>query len=180
MKTLILVTTLVLGLGYASLALADVPYPDNQPARDASDTLTDVKLGEMLDAMGMDPQKGTYKSGANYFDVKLNTRDYELNVRLGLSPNKRCIWLMSNLGKLPADVPAERLKALLQAVNSKTGKMQFRLVGDLLKADQPLDNVKVTASRLRRELDDFADTLQKTGPLWDASKWESNVKPNSK
>ncbi len=133
--------------------------------------ITDVRLGELLDGLGLAPRKGTYNSGALYYDVTVTSKDYDFNIRVGLSPNKRSVWLMSYLSDIPANAPAERFRGLLEAVNSKTGKMQFRLVGSQLKADQPMDNVAVTSVRLRKELNDMAESLQDTHALWDVSKW---------
>jgi hypothetical protein len=169
---------LALALGFGGVVMAD-PMPEKDKEKEApakvtpGGAITEVQLGEMLEGLGLDIKKGTYKSGALYFDVKLPTGTYDFEVRIALSPNKRTIWLMSYLEDMPANVPAERLKALLEAINSKTGKMQFRLVGDQLKADQPLDNVGVTPARLRRELDDFSATLQSTDALWNVKKWEN-------
>jgi hypothetical protein len=143
------------------------------PTVDPCGPITDVRLGEMLDRMGLEVKRGTYTSGARYFDLPVATADYDFTIRISLSPNKRVIWLMTYLGDLPPDVPAERLRALLEAINSKTGKLQFRLVGNQLKVDQPLDNFAVTPARLRREIDDLKLTVQATCKVWDAKKWET-------
>jgi hypothetical protein len=155
----------------ALLSLACVSTVSAQPiekAKEANATgsITDVQLGEMLTNMGYEHKKGTYAGGAFYYDVKVTSGGYDLTVRIGLSPNKRAIWLMSYLGDLPSDVPAEKLRALLQAVNTKTGKMQFRMTGNALKADQPMDNFGVTPARLKYELEDFVASLQDTASLW--------------
>lgn len=170
MTNFAMTVTTLLALTLTGLTQADTPPATPTPAKATDGAITDAQLGEMLTNLGMEPKPGTYKSGAQYYDVKVVTKDYDLNVRLGLSPNKRSIWLMAYLGDLPANVPVERLKGLLEAINSKTGKMQFRLTGNQLKADQPLDNVGVTPARLRRELDDFGAALQETGHLWDNTK----------
>jgi hypothetical protein len=169
-----LMVALVLALGSTGLVMAD-PTPEKEtpaPAKTGMEPITDVQLGQMLEGLGLEVKKGTYKSGALYFDVKATSQDYTFDVRVALSPNKRSIWLMSYLDDVPATVEASRLRALLEAINSKTGKMQFRLVGEQLKADQPLDNVGVTPARLRRELDDFAASLQDTDTLWNVKKWK--------
>jgi hypothetical protein len=169
-----LLAALTLTLGTTGLVLAD-PMPVKEtpaPAKmTAGEPITDAQLGQMLEGLGLEVKKGTYKSGGLYFDVKVPTKDYEFEVRVALSPNKRCIWLMSYLDDMPTNAEAARLRALLEAINSKTGKLQFRLVGDQLKADQPLDNTAVTAVRLRRELDDFGASLQDTDTLWNVKKW---------
>lgn len=142
---------------------------------DPNGPITDVRLGEMLEGLGLTVKKGTYKSGAAYYDTTVTTKDYDFNVRVGLSPNGRCIWLMAYLEDLPANAPPARLRAILEAINAKTGKMQFRLSGDQLKADQPLDNFAVTAQRLRKELDDFANSLQETDGAWSTKKWNATA-----
>lgn len=167
---------LVVALSLVSLGHAQPPVAKSDPAG----AITDVRLGELLDGMGLDPKQGTYDSGAHYFDVKVSSADYDFNIRVGLSPNKRVVWLMANLGNLPTDAAPERLRALLEAINAKTGKLQFRLSGSQLKADQPMDNAGVTASRLRKEIDDFATTLQDTQKIWDATKWEGKTEKVSK
>jgi hypothetical protein len=158
--------------GTAALAA----QPETPAAKaDPTAAISDVRLGEMLEGLGVTLKKGTYKSGAAYYDTTVSTKDYDFNVRVGLSPNGRCIWLMAYLDDLPTNTPPERLRALLEAINSKTGKLQFRLVGDQLKADQPIDNFAVTPQRLRKELDDFANSLQETDAVWSTKKWNEKA-----
>lgn len=159
-----LVLAAALALGLAGFAHADQKPAD--AAKPASGTITDVQLGQMLEGMGFEAKPGTYKSGARYFDVTIPVKGFDFTIRLGLSPNARAVWLMSFLGEVPADATTEQLRAVLQAINSKTGKMQFRMTGTQLKADQPLDNVAVTPARLRREIDDFTAALVDTADVW--------------
>lgn len=160
-----------LGLGYlghcqANDKPAETPKPAVEAPKTTNGAITDEQLGTMLESMGYEVKPGTYQSGAKYYDVSLPTKSFQIHIRFGLSPNKRCVWLMSNLGDLPADVTLDQVKAVLQAVNSKTGKMQFRLTDKQLKADQPMDNFGVTAARLRYEITDFLAALDDTGDIW--------------
>lgn len=164
---------LILAVGLVNFGYAEpIPSP---PKPDAAAPVDEVRLGDMLEGMGLEITRGTYTSGATYFETKMATTEYTYPVRIGFSPNKRVIWLSVSLGDLPSNTPAERLRALLEAVNSKTGKLQFRLVGDQVKADQPIDNFAVTPIRLRRELTDLTNALQTTFKVWDAKKWETPV-----
>jgi hypothetical protein len=168
-----LVFAAVLTLGLCGLAGANenpAPKPVAENPNQASGTITDEQLGQMLVGMGFEPKQGTYSSGARYYDITVPSKEYTFSIRLGLSPNKRSIWLMTYLNDVPANVTVEQLQAVLQAVNSKTGKMQFRMAGMQLKADQPLDNVAVTPARLKREIDDFVATLADTADVWSFKK----------
>jgi hypothetical protein len=166
---LVLAAVLTLGLTgvvRADQKPADAPKPAAEPTKTADGTLTDVQLGQMLEAMGFVVKPGKYSSGAGYFDIVVTGKGFDFNIRIALSPNSRAIWLMSYVGDVPADATAEQLRAVLRVVNSKTGKMQFRMTGTQLKADQPLDNVAVTPVRLRREIDDFVAALGDTADVW--------------
>jgi hypothetical protein len=154
------------GLGQADQKSPPAPTPAAETALAADGSITDEQLGKMLVGLGYEAKLGTYSSGARYYDIKVPTKDFDFSIRLALSPNKRCIWLMAYLSEVPANVTVEQLQALLRAVNTKTGKMQFRMTGMQLKADQPLDNVAVSPSRLKREIDDFAAALADTADLW--------------
>jgi hypothetical protein len=160
-----LVYAAVLTLGLCGLVAADGKPAAENPTP-ANGTVTDEQLGQMLAGMGYEAKPGTYSGGERYFDISVPSKDFTFNIRLGLSPNKRCIWLMVYLGDVPANVTAEQLQAVLRAVNSRTGKMQFRMTGSQLKADQPLDNVAVTPARLKREIDDFVASLTDTADVW--------------
>jgi hypothetical protein len=171
----------VLTLGLVGLVQADQKpanpaAPPAGAAKTTPGTLTEEQLGQMLEGMGFEVKPGTYTGGARYFDIRITSNGMDFTIRVALSPNKRVIWLMSYLGDLPADVTVAQLKDLLQAINTKTGKMQFRLTGTQLKADQPLDNVGVTAARLRREIDDFTASLGDTASLWGFKKTEKTEK----
>jgi hypothetical protein len=132
----------------------------------ANGTLTEEQLGQMLAGMGFETKPGTYSSGARYYDISASSKEHTFSIRVALSPNKRSIWLMSYLNDVPANVTVAQLQAVLWAVNSKTGKMQFRMIKSQLKADQPLDNVAVTPARLKREIDDFVLSLEDTADVW--------------
>src|SRR4051794_6042056 len=97
------VVALVLGLAAAGVAVAQpTPTTEKEPAKATpGGPISDVQLGEMLEGLGVEFTRGTYKSGALYFDTKVATKDYDFNVRVGLSPNKRTIWLMSYLDDVP-------------------------------------------------------------------------------
>jgi hypothetical protein len=179
LSTMAAVVVLMAGLvGFAAADQAKEKEAAKEKAKDTNGSITDAQVGEMLTNMGYESTKGTYKSGACYYDVKLTTQDFTFSVRLALSPNQRVVWMMAYLDELPKDVSAEKLKGLLQAVNSKTGKMQFRMTENSLKADQPMDNFGVTPARLKRELEDFAASLQDTKSLWTAKK--ADVKAEEK
>src|SRR6266511_2065365 len=154
------------GLVRADEKPAETPKPIAQAPKAENGTITDEQLGKMLGDIGYEVKPGKYPGGAQYFDVVVAGKGFDFPVRLGLSPNKRCVWLMSYLGDVPADATADQLRDILRAVNSKTGKMQLRMTGTQLKAEQPLDNVAVTAARLKRELDDFAAALADTADVW--------------
>lgn len=170
------ITVAALILAFATLSLGYTQPAPIPPKADPAAPIDDNRLGEMLEGLGLEITRGSYESGAAYFDAKLTTQDYTFPVRISLSSNKRVIWLSVNLREIPSDTPAERLRGLLEAINTKTGKMQFRLVGNELKANQPLDNAAVTPVRLRREVNELTTTLQDTFRIWDSTKWESAAK----
>ncbi|MBY0525281.1 MAG: hypothetical protein K2R98_17880 [Gemmataceae bacterium] len=159
-----LVLAAILALGFAGLADAN-PHP-TEATKVSNGTITDEHLGKMLEDMGFETKPGTYNNGARYYDIVVSGKDLDIPIRIGLSPNKRTIWLMCRLNEVPADVTVDQMKAVLAAVNSKTGKMQFRLTGNSLKADQPMDNFGVTTTRLKREIDDFVAALNDTADIW--------------
>jgi hypothetical protein len=166
---LVLATALILGLNDLAAAEPMPTEPTKQapePAKTNLSAITDVQLGQMLEAMGYDVKPGTYKSGARYFDVQLPGSKFEYSVRFTLSTNKRVVWLLVSLSDIPADVTAAQLQAVLEVVNAKTGKMQLRLLGKLLKGEQPLDNVGVTPLRLRREIEDMVASLDEIADVW--------------
>jgi hypothetical protein len=173
-----LVLATVLALGLTGLVAADpMPTAPTNPAPETAKTtngaLSDEQLGQMLETMGYEVKPGTYQSGARYFDVKLSGSKFEYHVRFSLSPNKRAVWLMVTIAEIPADVTAGQLRTVLEAINVKTGKMQFRVVGKMLNADLPLDNVAVTPVRLRYEITDLVATLDATADVWGFKKPET-------
>ena len=132
-----------------------------------AEPVTDTKLGDLLDGLGVNYKKEVTKTGEKFYDVTLTTNDYTFTFRLGLSPSKKYVWMSAYLDDLPEDVDPLRLRAMLEAVNTKTGKLQFRLLKNQIRADQPIDNVELTPNRLRQELDDFVNTLQNLHMLLD-------------
>ena len=58
-------------------------------------------------------------------------------------------------------------KAILQAINSQTGKAQLQLSGKILVAKYPLDNVALSPTRVRFALDDFLSGVEASRKAWD-------------
>src|SRR4051794_40132328 len=103
-----LVFAAVLTLGLSGLVRADqkpaeTPKPVAENPKPANGTITDEQLGQMLEAMGYEAKAGKYTTGASYFDIVVPSKGFDFHIRIGLSPNKRAIWLMSYLGDVPAD-----------------------------------------------------------------------------
>jgi len=164
----------VLVLGFAVVGLG-VAQPGPGAKVDPYGPITDVRLGELLDGLGVEPAKEVGRSGNYVYDVEVATPEYDFPIRVCLSGSGRVVWLVVGLAELPEEIPPDRLRAVLEAVHVGTGKVQFRLAGDHFAAYLPLDNVAMSPVRLRRGLDDLVNVLLETRHLWDPAKWEKRA-----
>ena len=162
----------VVVLGAASLARAAEPGKD-VPVKKGI-TLTGESLGAMLEGMGLNPQEGKYASGQSYFDVVIKQNDWAFNARINLSTNAKVVWLILNLGDLPAldQIHAEALINLMRKNGSSTGKAQFCVRGNSLTLIQPFDNQDVTPARMLAELQDICTVAKSHHMDYDLKNWK--------
>lgn len=152
------VATLVL----SGAVLANEPTPQEKANQAALE-----QMGQMLHNLGYESTRGTYTNGAIYFDIQVPRAEYTAPVRVSLSPNGRVFWLTVSLTPCPDDVSAERLTAVLQAINAQTGKAQMVLTNKHLVAKYPLDNVALSPARVRFAIDDFMSGVESSRKAWD-------------
>jgi uncharacterized protein (TIGR03067 family) len=167
------VAVLGLTLGACAATLAQDPPKAKEPTR------LDIKaLGEMLTDMGIET-----KLAENRFQtIRWTVKDWETPVWLTVSASKRTVWLFTNLGLPTASekAPAEAWRKLLEK-NDAIAPNIFSLdeKGKRLTFRRPVLNAGLTPAQLRKELNTFAETLQKSQSLWQGTAFLPPMTPEA-
>lgn len=134
----------------------------------AGQTLTNDSLKTILDNMGYEPKKLT-----NGYLLAIKQDTWTLNMQLVISPDTRKLGLNSNLGLVedPSAIKASEWMNLLIS-NGEIDPSAFYFSKDQKKLylHRSFDNRAVTPAVMRREIDNFANTITKTADLWKFTK----------
>jgi hypothetical protein len=140
-----------------------------------SGQLTDESLGNLLDAMGLEPKKEEKRYDFN-FKALYEGEEWELTMSAVLSENGQSIWMMAWLDELPrsaADVPRTALLRLL-AQNDRMGKGKFfaYIAGNRrFVLQRVVDNQNITTNSFREMLKDLGGSVVETYPHWSVANW---------
>jgi len=163
----------VVAVGLSMVALGPVGHADDAPQKGGQ--LTDESLGNLLDAMGLEPKKEEKRYDFN-FKALYEGEEWELTMSAVLSQNGQSIWVMAWLDELPrsaADVPRTALLRLL-AQNDRMGKGKFfaYIAGNRrFVLQRIIDNQNITTSSFRETLKDLGGSVVETYPHWAVANW---------
>lgn len=147
---------------------------NSNPAR-VSGQLTEEGLGEVLNAIGLNPTK-TEKRYDFSFKTSIRGEEWRYSMSAVLSRNEEAVWIMAWLDQIPetaAEVPRTALLKML-AANDRLGKGKFfayipsnkRFVLQRVVANENM------SSRLMKEtLQDLAVSVADEYPVWATAGW---------
>jgi hypothetical protein len=140
-----------------------------------SGQLTEESLGNLLEAMGLEPKKEEKRYDFN-FKALYEGEEWELTMSTVLSENGQSIWMMAWLDELPrsaADVPRTALLRLL-AQNDRLGKGKFFAYissNRRFVLQRVVDNQNMTTTSFRDMLKDLGGSVVETYPHWEVDNW---------
>lgn len=154
-----------------------------QPAQTNSGQLTEASLGQMLDAMGLEPKKE--KQRYDFVSKALyDGEEWNLTMSTVLSQNGEWIWVMAWLDECPkaaADVPRTALLRLL-AQNDRMGNGKFFAYiasNRRFVLQRVVKNEKMTTANFQKVLQDLGSSVIETYPYWQVSNWKSQSQQNT-
>lgn len=145
--------------------------------------LTEESLGNLLDAMGLEPKKEEKRFDFN-FKALYEGEEWELTMSTVLSENGQSIWIMAWLDELPKtanEVPRTALLRLL-AQNDRLGKGKFfaYIAGNRrFVLQRVVDNTGITTSTFRDMLKDLGGSVVETYPHWSVANWAPKAEGNA-
>ncbi len=135
-------------------------------AQSSTDALTFEKLKDLLANIGYTPNK----LDDNWLQVVKESPTFTSKIRIGLSKDKTQVWFECRLTYIEntATIPASVWRKIL-AKNDEIGRATFSFSDQYKRIvlSMPLKNEGITAAQMRKEIDSFDQTLQKTYDLWD-------------
>ena len=165
-----------LGVLLTAVSLLTKPVlAQRESAPAAAGGLTEVSLGALLKAMGLE----TTKEEKRYdfvFGAKYGGEDWQLSMSAVLSQDAETIWIMAWLDELPrsaADVPRSALLRLL-GENDKLGAGKFFAfvpANRRFVLERVIGNRELTPEQFRAVLDDLGQSVVDTYPLWTVDNW---------
>ncbi len=158
-------------------AAAGVTMAQEKSAPVVKGKLTDLSLGTLLQAMGLETK--TQEQRYDFaFKATIEDQEWELSMSTVLSQDASSIWVMAWLDELPksaADVPRTALLRLLSD-NDKLGKGKFFTyiaANRRFVLQRVIPNENMTSERFRAVLDDLGQSVVATHPHWSVSNWTS-------
>lgn len=167
------VLAIALAIGWASYGSAQTT---KSTASTASGSLSEESLGELLRAMGLQPEK-VEKRYDFAFKAKHEGEEWKLSMSAVLSQNSNSVWIMAWLDKLPssaADVPRTSLLRLL-AANDQLGKGKFFAYIPSNKRfvlQRVIPNRNVSTRAFQALLQDLGFSVVETYPVWSVAGWK--------
>lgn len=152
-----------------------VPAEESAATEQRSGQLTEESLGNLLDAMGLEPKKEEKRYDFN-FKAIYEGEEWELTMSAVLSENGQTVWVMAWLNELPktaAEVPRTALLRLL-AQNDRMGKGKFfaYIAGNRrFVLQRVVENQNMTTARFRELLEDLGGSVVETSPHWMVANW---------
>jgi hypothetical protein len=156
----------------AARSKLDIPKGDLAPGGTATASVEGIKT--MLENMGYEPKVGDYTSGAKFVFLSIKRGTWTFAITFDLGGDKTVIWLNAFLGSIaePAKVNPEALLKLIEVDNAIWPSYFVYFSGPKgLYMYRPVKAAELKPAVLRKALDDFMDSVETTGPLWDQSKW---------
>lgn len=164
-----------------------VASPFLQAAEPTSQTssgqLTEASLGQMLDAMGLEPKKE--KQRYDFVSKALyDGEEWNLTMSTVLSQNGEWVWVMAWLDECPkaaADVPRTALLRLL-AQNDRMGNGKFFAYiasNRRFVLQRVVRNENMTTANFQKTLKDLGSSVIETYPYWSVSNWKTQSTPNT-
>jgi hypothetical protein len=175
--TRMLLAGTVLVLGMTALVQADEPAK-TEDKKPAAVLMTDARLKEMLDNLGMEFTESKSTTGKAMQRMVMKRTGWTFVVYASVSPNTRYIWLSAPLCPLPSTdkARADILEKILQK-NNDIGPIAFVCKGRQLYLDMPVPTENLKPVQFRKDLDLLIDTIRDTVTLWDPSKYPALPEP---
>ncbi len=169
---LVLGALAVVPLGLAASSAGRLSAQDSE-AR--SGQLTEASLGNLLDAMGLEPKKEEQRYDFS-FKALYQGEEWDLTMSAVLSRNGESVWVMAWMDELPrsaADVPRTALLRLL-ADNDRLGKGKFFAYiasNRRFVMQRVVENRDMSTAAFRDVLKDLGASVVETYPHWSVANW---------
>jgi uncharacterized protein (TIGR03067 family) len=166
MRNAMLVVLLALPVGWLAFAQ---PEKTNAPAKDS---LSSEQIAKLLKDLGYEPQA----LSEEVLQVSVDRDGWKVHTMVSLTRDGSRIWLECKFAPIPQPeiVPASAWQRLLEE-NERIGPAYFTFD----KSDKRIhlykafDNIGVSPSRLKKELDGFDSIVRRTQEVWRSDKFGS-------
>ncbi len=141
----------------------------------APGALTEKSLGELLESIGLKPDKQQQRYDFAFL-APFDDQKWELSMSAVLSQDGTSIWLMAWLDECPkasAEVPKTALLRLL-AENDKLGGGKFFAYipsNRRFVLQRVVPNENMTTAKFKSVLQDLGSTVVETFPTWSVAGW---------
>jgi hypothetical protein len=153
---------LVCGLVFAAAASA-------QDTAKKGVVLTHESLGAMLENLGYDAKSN--KEGT-YYTIQENRSDFTFVYNVGLSSDKKNVWITSSLRQWRSDVAKERFASLMAAADQyPPAFFTYHPQTHWVRLKLCVRNADITPAVLKEHIDQFKSCMQNTVKLWDPAQW---------
>lgn len=175
----------LLVVGMFSLALAAMAYAGHMlKAADgrakSSPTVSTVEIGRLLSGFGLEPKLQDQRFDFNFKAKHKDGEEWDLSMSVALSNNKKSLWVMAWLDKLPRTSSEVPRSALLQLLSDNdhlgNGKFFAYVAANrrfVLQTVIPADDLN--SATLKAAMTDLGTTVILTYPHWNVEGWRQEA-----